>query len=88
LCPDGAADAAQIAALIEQNETLCGSGARLFAEKIGRDNVFPDAFGACAAAKNAYAAARAGRLIDGRGLLPNYLKPAQAERLKDAEKPL
>ena len=82
LSEDRAMLAEEIKPLVGENHALCGSGAGLFFETTQKGRLFKDSFGAAGAAKNSCQAALSDQLINCRELMPSYLKPPQAERLR------
>ncbi|HPW00054.1 MAG TPA: hypothetical protein PLP20_03245, partial [Oscillospiraceae bacterium] len=95
LCEDRTAPAggllSELAACAERygKILLMGDGARLLGETYGDlcrpappNLVFGSAYGTCAAALCAY---REGKTVSADALAPSYLKPAQAQREREAK---
>lgn len=85
LTGDGVLGEGEIRALAEENRPLrlCGSGAAELLAALGRADETPgEEQSAASAALCAFDKARRGQTIAGRDLTPSYLRPTQAERMK------
>lgn len=82
LTDDGVMTAAEVGALAEKRR-LCGSGARALCAELGLpENTVGAEQNAAAAARCAYAKAQRGETVSCHEVRPSYLRPTQAERMK------
>ncbi len=87
LTPDGVLSEGELLALLEENRALrlCGDGAG----ELPRDkrlHLPPAVQDAASAARCAYAKALAGQTVSCHELTPSYLRPTQAERMRQQKK--
>lgn len=85
LTDDSVRSEEEIRALAEENRPLrlCGSGAAELLAALGRADEAPgEVQSAASAALCAFDKAQRGQIINGRELTPSYLRPTQAERMK------